>query len=66
MQKVKVQLPGGEYEYALAIALVHTKNDRGWPALVKIIYDDEEISLNGGEVFITLLLHADNVEHNGK
>lgn len=42
--------------YRPMLALIHTKHDDGTPALIKVIRDQDEIELNGGEEFVTLFV----------
>ena len=44
--------------YKLVVMLIHTKNEDGSPALVKIMYDDDKIELAGGEEFVTGFVYA--------
>lgn len=53
MQRVHIN----DQEHVLVTALIHTKTKNGAPALVKLVYDDEVIELNGGEEFCTLWLN---------
>jgi hypothetical protein len=40
-------------EYKLLVALVHSKDKKGRPKLLSVLYDEQSIDLAGGEEFIT-------------
>jgi hypothetical protein len=45
-----------EKEYVVAVALIHTKDEKGRPKLVTLGYDDTTYQLAGGEEFMTTLI----------